>query len=156
REAPSCANALRQTLRDDRNPVCKLRPNGAPSDRARCFRLALPGAFLLAACGSGASAPSDEAAGGASPSGGGGYGAAGASPGGQSSTGAGGTAPGGASEGGGYPTSSGGVAAAHPNVKGITVWGYIEGSTWLDNSGLMSSAGQQRPAMTWLMGFLNR
>jgi endo-1,4-beta-xylanase len=42
------------------------------------------------------------------------------------------------------------------NVKGITLWGYIEGQTWLTNSGLMSSTGQQRPAMTWLMQFLNR
>jgi endo-1,4-beta-xylanase len=44
----------------------------------------------------------------------------------------------------------------NPNVKGITLWGYIVGSTWLTNSGLMSSTGQQRPAMTWLMGYLNR
>jgi endo-1,4-beta-xylanase len=42
------------------------------------------------------------------------------------------------------------------NVKGITLWGYVVGSTWLTNSGLMSSTGQQRPAMTWLMGYLNR
>jgi endo-1,4-beta-xylanase len=42
------------------------------------------------------------------------------------------------------------------NVKGVTVWGYIQGQTWLTNSGLMSSSGQKRPAMTWLMGFLHR
>jgi endo-1,4-beta-xylanase len=42
------------------------------------------------------------------------------------------------------------------NVKGVTLWGYVEGSTWLTNTGLMSSTGQQRPAMTWLMGYLNR
>jgi endo-1,4-beta-xylanase len=42
------------------------------------------------------------------------------------------------------------------NVKGITLWGYIVGSTWLTNSGLMQSSGQMRPAMTWLMGYLNR
>ena len=40
------------------------------------------------------------------------------------------------------------------NVKGITVWGYIEGQTWLTNSGLMTSGGQMRPAMTWLTQFL--
>jgi endo-1,4-beta-xylanase len=40
------------------------------------------------------------------------------------------------------------------NVKGITIWGYISGSTWLANTGLMSSSGQQRPAMVWLMDFL--
>jgi len=42
------------------------------------------------------------------------------------------------------------------NVKGITVWGYIVGSTWQTNTGLMSSSGTMRPAMTWLMGFLGR
>jgi endo-1,4-beta-xylanase len=40
------------------------------------------------------------------------------------------------------------------NVKGITLWGYIEGATWVANSGLMSSSGTMRPAMTWLMDFL--
>ena len=44
----------------------------------------------------------------------------------------------------------------HPSVRGITLWGYVSGSTWLPNSGLMSSGGQQRPAMVWLMGFLGR
>ena len=44
----------------------------------------------------------------------------------------------------------------NPNVKGITLWGYVSGSTWLANSGLMSSGGQQRPAMQWLMDFLDR
>ena len=52
-------------------------------------------------------------------------------------------------------------AGGHPrwtdqNVKGITLWGYVVGSTWLTNSGLMQSSGQMRPAMTWLMGYLNR
>jgi endo-1,4-beta-xylanase len=42
------------------------------------------------------------------------------------------------------------------NVKGITLWGYVVGQTWLTNSGLMTSSGTQRPAMTWLMQFLNR
>jgi endo-1,4-beta-xylanase len=42
------------------------------------------------------------------------------------------------------------------NVKGITVWGYIVGQTWEANTGLMTSAGQKRPAMTWLMDFLHR
>jgi endo-1,4-beta-xylanase len=42
------------------------------------------------------------------------------------------------------------------NVKGITIWGYIEGATWQTNTGLMSSSGVMRPAMTWLMGFLGR
>jgi endo-1,4-beta-xylanase len=42
------------------------------------------------------------------------------------------------------------------NVKGITIWGYIVGSTWETNSGLMTSSGTKRPAMTWLMDFLGR
>jgi len=42
------------------------------------------------------------------------------------------------------------------NVKGITLWGYVTGATWLPNTGLMSSTGQQRPAMVWLMEFLGR
>ena len=44
----------------------------------------------------------------------------------------------------------------NPNVKGITIWGYIVGSTWVSNSGLMTSSGTMRPAMTWLMDFLGR
>lgn len=44
----------------------------------------------------------------------------------------------------------------NPNVKGITIWGYVVGQTWLPNTGLMTSDGQQRPAMTWLMEFLKR
>lgn len=42
------------------------------------------------------------------------------------------------------------------NVKGITLWGYIVGQTWQPNTGLMTSTGTMRPAMTWLMQFLNR
>ena len=44
----------------------------------------------------------------------------------------------------------------NPNVKGITIWGYVVGSTWVANSGLMTSSGTMRPAMTWLMDFLGR
>ena len=40
------------------------------------------------------------------------------------------------------------------NVKGITLWGYIEGATWETNTGLMTSSGTMRPAMTWLVSFL--
>ncbi|MBN1610041.1 MAG: endo-1,4-beta-xylanase [Polyangiaceae bacterium] len=42
------------------------------------------------------------------------------------------------------------------DVKGITLWGYIVGSTWQQYSGLMHSDGTMRPAMTWLMQFLDR
>ena len=37
------------------------------------------------------------------------------------------------------------------NVKGITLWGYIQGQTWETNSGLMSPSGVLRPAMQWLV-----
>jgi len=43
-----------------------------------------------------------------------------------------------------------------PNVPGITYWGYIVGLTWRSNTGLMTSDGTMRPAMTWLMDFLGR
>ncbi len=42
------------------------------------------------------------------------------------------------------------------NIAGITLWGYIVGATWETNSGLMTSAGNMRPAMSWLMSFLGR
>lgn len=42
------------------------------------------------------------------------------------------------------------------NVKGFTYWGYITGATWRANTGLMSSSGAKRPALTWLMSFLGR
>jgi GH35 family endo-1,4-beta-xylanase len=44
----------------------------------------------------------------------------------------------------------------NPNIKGITLWGYVFGSTWLANTGLIQSDGTKRPAMTWLMDFLGR
>jgi endo-1,4-beta-xylanase len=43
-----------------------------------------------------------------------------------------------------------------PSVKGVTVWGYITGYTWRASTGIMSSTGTMRPAMTWLMDFLKR
>lgn len=41
------------------------------------------------------------------------------------------------------------------SVKGITVWGWINGSTWITNSGLVNGT-TPRPAMTWLMEQLKR
>lgn len=38
----------------------------------------------------------------------------------------------------------------HPNVVGITLWGYIYGSTWRTGTGLIRN-GQPRPALNWLM-----
>ena len=41
------------------------------------------------------------------------------------------------------------------HVAGITIWGYVVGSTWKMNTGLMSSSGTPRPALTWLLDFLD-
>ena len=40
-------------------------------------------------------------------------------------------------------------------VHGVTVWGWINGSTWVANTGLMNGT-KPRSAMTWLMGQLGR
>ena len=40
------------------------------------------------------------------------------------------------------------------NVQGITIWGYIVGATWKANTGLLTSTGTMRPAMTWLVDYL--
>jgi endo-1,4-beta-xylanase len=45
---------------------------------------------------------------------------------------------------------------ANENVKGLTYWGYIVGATWRSNTGLMTSSGSKRSALTWLMSFLGR
>ncbi len=42
----------------------------------------------------------------------------------------------------------------HASVKGITLWGYIVGQTWRDGTGLVTAAGVERPAMTWLRTFV--
>jgi endo-1,4-beta-xylanase len=44
----------------------------------------------------------------------------------------------------------------HPQVRGITLWGYVSGATWRPNTGLMSSTGSERPALRWLREFLAR
>lgn len=44
----------------------------------------------------------------------------------------------------------------HPSVKGITLWGYVYGKTWVTGSGLIQDNGTPRPAMTWLMDYLGR
>jgi endo-1,4-beta-xylanase len=46
------------------------------------------------------------------------------------------------------------VFYAHPNVRGITVWGYVEGSTWITGSGLLTASGTERPSMTWLANYM--
>jgi endo-1,4-beta-xylanase len=42
------------------------------------------------------------------------------------------------------------------NIKGVTIWGYLVGATWVNNTGILNTDGSMRPAMTWLMGFLGR
>jgi len=44
----------------------------------------------------------------------------------------------------------------HPSVKGITIWGYLSGATWVDGTGLINSNGSHRPAMDWLMNYIGR
>jgi endo-1,4-beta-xylanase len=43
----------------------------------------------------------------------------------------------------------------HSAVKGITLWGYIVGQTWRDGTGLVTTSGQERPAMTWLKDYVS-
>ncbi|MDO7908825.1 endo-1,4-beta-xylanase [Paenibacillus sp. JX-17] len=42
----------------------------------------------------------------------------------------------------------------HPNVKGITIWGYIQGQTWQSGSHLLNTNGTERPALQWLRSYL--
>jgi endo-1,4-beta-xylanase len=42
----------------------------------------------------------------------------------------------------------------HPKVLGVTYWGYIVNQTWVSGSGLLSSSGTERPALTWLKDFV--
>jgi len=45
----------------------------------------------------------------------------------------------------------------HPHVKGITIWGYVNGRTWIEGSGLIQDNGTPRPAMTWLLNnYINK
>ena len=42
----------------------------------------------------------------------------------------------------------------HPSVAGITYWGNILGSTWVEGSGLINTDGTPRTALTWLKNYL--
>jgi GH35 family endo-1,4-beta-xylanase len=56
------------------------------------------------------------------------------------------------------------VAWEHPHVAGITLWGYIQGTTWRNgngtagasgtDSGIMYANGTPRPAMAWLINYM--
>lgn len=45
------------------------------------------------------------------------------------------------------------IAWEHPHVAGITLWGYIEGQTWITGSGILNSNLTDRSAMTWLRSY---
>ncbi len=40
-----------------------------------------------------------------------------------------------------------------PYCAGVTLWGYVHGATWVDNSGLYRN-GKERPAMTWIREYM--
>jgi endo-1,4-beta-xylanase len=42
----------------------------------------------------------------------------------------------------------------HPGVKGITLWGYIQGKTWVTYSYLVNTDGTARPALFWLAQYV--
>ena len=42
----------------------------------------------------------------------------------------------------------------HEGVAGITLWGYIYGSTWRQGTGLIESNGTERKAMIWLKEYM--
>jgi endo-1,4-beta-xylanase len=43
----------------------------------------------------------------------------------------------------------------HPSVRGVTLWGYIQGRLWRTNAWLLSSGGQPRLSMDWLVSYMN-
>ena len=42
----------------------------------------------------------------------------------------------------------------HPNVEAVTLWGYVEGTTWIDNTGILNPDGSERAAMVWLKEYM--
>ncbi|MCL1943871.1 MAG: endo-1,4-beta-xylanase [Candidatus Azobacteroides sp.] len=42
----------------------------------------------------------------------------------------------------------------HESVTGITLWGYITGTTWKEGTGIVASNGQERKAMVWLKNYM--
>lgn len=42
----------------------------------------------------------------------------------------------------------------HPAVAGITLWGYVEGSTWAAGTGILNADGSERSAMTWIKSYM--
>ena len=56
------------------------------------------------------------------------------------------------------------IAWEHPHVAGITLWGYVQGATWIPGNGVSGTGGtdsgiqyanfNDRPAMTWLKSYM--
>jgi endo-1,4-beta-xylanase len=46
------------------------------------------------------------------------------------------------------------VLYEHSGVQGITLWGWIQGQTWADGTHIITSSGQERPALQWLKQYL--
>lgn len=42
----------------------------------------------------------------------------------------------------------------HPAVAGITLWGYIVGTTWMTGTGIVSKEGVENPSMIWLKEYM--
>jgi len=43
----------------------------------------------------------------------------------------------------------------HPNVAGISLWGFFEGNMYRSDAYLVRTDGSERPALTWLRGYLS-
>jgi GH35 family endo-1,4-beta-xylanase len=41
------------------------------------------------------------------------------------------------------------------NVRGMTLWGYIEGQTWHAGTGLINANGTKKASMTWLQSYMS-
>ncbi len=44
----------------------------------------------------------------------------------------------------------------HPKIVGITYWGYVVGMTWVNGTGLLHDKGAVRPALTWLVDYVQK
>lgn len=42
----------------------------------------------------------------------------------------------------------------HPAVAGITLWGYVAGTTWMSGTGIMSKEGVENPSLEWLKQYI--
>jgi endo-1,4-beta-xylanase len=43
----------------------------------------------------------------------------------------------------------------HESVKGVTLWGYTQGKTWKDSTHLVTTTGEERPALKWLKQYVS-